>query len=118
MNVPAEIEIRVTPVILSHVEAAARAAQAALDEIPPPFAADPVQLYLRDHLAEILVATANAHRRAKELEGRFVVAQHFARQVMQDTFDASRGSLSDAQETRDALCTLLSVLLDDEALEK
>lgn len=76
-----EIEIHVTPVILSHIEAAACAAQAALDDLPPPFECTPRQLRQRDRLGEILIHTANAHRHAKDIEASLATTLYLADQA-------------------------------------
>lgn len=75
MTAPAQIKISVTPLILPHVEAAARAAQAALDDLPLPFESDAAQLRQRDRLGEVLIHTANAHRKAKDIEARLAALQ-------------------------------------------
>lgn len=76
-----EIEISVTPVILPHVEQAARAAQSAIDDMPPAYECTPRQLRLRDRLGEILVHSANAHRHAQEAEAILAAARHLAERV-------------------------------------
>lgn len=70
-----EVEVHVRPIVMPEVEAAARAAQAALDDLPLPFESDAAQLRQRDRLGEVLIHTANAHRKAKDIEARLAALQ-------------------------------------------
>lgn len=84
MTAPVEIEIRIMSVTLQNIEATARAAQAALDDLPPPFECNPRHLRQRDRLGEILIHSANAHRYAKEIEVRLAAVICCANEVLTD----------------------------------
>lgn len=79
MKAPVEIQVR--PVVMPHIEQAARAAQAALDDLPPPFECTPRQLRLRDRLGEILIHTARAHIEAWKIEARLAADRYLAEQA-------------------------------------